>query len=80
VTGPIYIDGAKPGDALKITVLSFRPFCGLYEVYLEIGSAAPTRSREQRTIDGSLASTTIERLLSGFRPRERTTAYVCSTS
>ena len=25
VTGPIYIDGAKPGDALKITVLSFRP-------------------------------------------------------
>lgn len=25
VTGPVYIDGAKPGDALKITVLSFRP-------------------------------------------------------
>ena len=25
VTGPIYIDGAKPGDALKITVLSLRP-------------------------------------------------------
>ena len=25
VTGPVYIDGAKPGDALKITVRSFRP-------------------------------------------------------
>jgi acetamidase/formamidase len=25
VTGPVYIDGAQPGDALKITVLSFRP-------------------------------------------------------
>ena len=25
MTGPVYIDGAKPGDALKITVLSFRP-------------------------------------------------------
>ena len=25
VTGPVYIDGAKPGDALKITVLSLRP-------------------------------------------------------
>jgi len=25
VTGPVYIDGAKPGDALKIKVLSFRP-------------------------------------------------------
>jgi acetamidase/formamidase len=25
VTGPVFIDGAKPGDALKVTVLSFRP-------------------------------------------------------
>jgi len=25
VTGPVWIDGAAPGDALKITVLSFRP-------------------------------------------------------
>jgi acetamidase/formamidase len=25
VTGPIFIDGAKPGDALKVTVLSFEP-------------------------------------------------------
>ena len=25
VTGPVYIDGAKPGDALKVSVLSFRP-------------------------------------------------------
>ncbi len=25
VTGPVYIDGAQPGDALKVTVLSFRP-------------------------------------------------------
>ena len=25
VTGPIRIEGAKPGDALKVTVLSFRP-------------------------------------------------------
>jgi acetamidase/formamidase len=25
VTGPVWIDGAKPGDALKITVLSLRP-------------------------------------------------------
>ena len=25
VTGPVYVDGAKPGDALKITVRSFRP-------------------------------------------------------
>ncbi len=25
VTGPIYVDGAKPGDALKITFLSYRP-------------------------------------------------------
>lgn len=25
VTGPVYIDGAEPGDALKVTVLSFRP-------------------------------------------------------
>jgi acetamidase/formamidase len=25
VTGPVYVDGAKPGDALKVTVLSFRP-------------------------------------------------------
>jgi acetamidase/formamidase len=25
VTGPVWIDGAKPGDALKVTVLSFRP-------------------------------------------------------
>jgi acetamidase/formamidase len=25
VTGPIYIDGAQPGDALKVTVLSFKP-------------------------------------------------------
>ena len=25
VTGPVYIDGAKPGDALKVTVLSLRP-------------------------------------------------------
>jgi hypothetical protein len=44
------------------------------------GSAVPIRRREQRTVDGALASTSIERLLSGFRPRERTTAYVCSTA
>jgi acetamidase/formamidase len=25
VTGPVYVDGAQPGDALKVTVLSFRP-------------------------------------------------------
>ncbi|MEO6408472.1 MAG: acetamidase/formamidase family protein [Burkholderiaceae bacterium] len=25
VTGPVYIDGAEPGDALKVTILSFRP-------------------------------------------------------
>jgi len=25
VTGPVYVDGAEPGDALKIKVLSFRP-------------------------------------------------------
>lgn len=25
VTGPIYIDGAEPGDQLKVTLLSFRP-------------------------------------------------------
>ena len=25
VTGPVYIDGAKPGDALKVTVLSLQP-------------------------------------------------------
>jgi acetamidase/formamidase len=25
VTGPVYIDGAKPGDALKVSVLAFRP-------------------------------------------------------
>jgi acetamidase/formamidase len=25
VTGPVYVDGAKPGDALKVTVLSFQP-------------------------------------------------------
>ena len=25
VTGPVYIDGAQPGDALKVTILSFKP-------------------------------------------------------
>ena len=25
VTGPVFVDGAKPGDALKVTVLSFKP-------------------------------------------------------
>ena len=25
VTGPVWIDGAQPGDALKVTVLSFKP-------------------------------------------------------
>lgn len=25
VTGPVYVDGAKPGDALKVSVLAFRP-------------------------------------------------------
>ena len=25
VTGPVYVDGAKPGDALKVTVLSLQP-------------------------------------------------------
>jgi acetamidase/formamidase len=25
VTGPVYVDGAEPGDALKITILSFKP-------------------------------------------------------
>ncbi len=25
VTGPVFIDGARPGDALKVTVLSFKP-------------------------------------------------------
>ncbi|MEZ5660807.1 MAG: acetamidase/formamidase family protein, partial [Burkholderiaceae bacterium] len=25
VTGPVFVDGAKPGDALKVTVLSFQP-------------------------------------------------------
>lgn len=25
VTGPIYVDGAKPGDALRVTIESFRP-------------------------------------------------------
>jgi acetamidase/formamidase len=25
VTGPVYIDGAEPGDALKVTVLGFQP-------------------------------------------------------
>ena len=44
------------------------------------GSPVPVRRRGQRTIGGSLASTSIERLLSGFRPRDRTTAYVRSTS
>ena len=25
VTGPVYVDGARPGDALKVTILSLRP-------------------------------------------------------
>src|SRR6266540_2344456 len=25
VTGPVFVDGAEPGDALKVTVLSFKP-------------------------------------------------------
>ena len=25
VTGPVYVDGAEPGDALKVTLMSFRP-------------------------------------------------------
>ncbi|HEX4268010.1 MAG TPA: acetamidase/formamidase family protein, partial [Steroidobacteraceae bacterium] len=25
VTGPVYVDGAQPGDILKVTVLSFAP-------------------------------------------------------
>ncbi len=25
VTGPVYIDGAEPGDALKVTILGFQP-------------------------------------------------------
>ena len=25
VTGPVYIDGAEPGDVLKVTLLSFAP-------------------------------------------------------
>ena len=25
VTGPVYIDGAEPGDALKVTLLAFHP-------------------------------------------------------
>ena len=25
VTGPVYIDGAEPGDALKVTLLGFKP-------------------------------------------------------
>ncbi|MBV8413038.1 MAG: acetamidase/formamidase family protein, partial [Alphaproteobacteria bacterium] len=25
VTGPVYVDGAKPGDALKVTVLALQP-------------------------------------------------------
>ena len=25
VTGPVYVDGAEPGDVLKVTLLSFRP-------------------------------------------------------
>src|SRR5215217_4755632 len=25
VTGPVFVDGAEPGDALKVTVLGFRP-------------------------------------------------------
>ena len=27
VTGPVYVDGAEPGDVLKVTLLSFKP-CG----------------------------------------------------
>ena len=44
------------------------------------GSAAPIRRREQRTVDGPLASTSIERLLSGFGPANGMSAYVRSTS
>jgi hypothetical protein len=47
--------------------------------YVRWGSAVPIRRREQRTVDGSSVSTSIERPLSGFRLRERTTACVCST-
>ncbi|HYX01691.1 MAG TPA: acetamidase/formamidase family protein, partial [Reyranella sp.] len=25
VTGPVYVDGARPGDALKVSVLSLQP-------------------------------------------------------
>ena len=25
MTGPVYVDGAEPGDILKVTVLSFAP-------------------------------------------------------
>ena len=25
VTGPVYVEGAEPGDALKVTMLSFKP-------------------------------------------------------
>ena len=25
VTGPVYIEGAEPGDVLKVTILSFKP-------------------------------------------------------
>ena len=25
VTGPVYVDGAKPGDALRVTILSLKP-------------------------------------------------------
>ena len=75
----VRIDAAAPGvQRTPPQLMAIRR--ASEQIERPLWSAAPIRRREQRTVDGSLASTSIERLLSGFRPRERTTAYVRSTS
>ena len=53
VTGPVHVDGAAPGDALKVTITSSRPRAGAGRRTSRASGCSPTSSRSRRCISGN---------------------------
>ena len=54
VTGPVYVDGAEPGDAIKVTLLrASRPRAGAGRPTSRASACSPTSSRSRRCISGT---------------------------
>ena len=54
VAGPVFIDGAEPGDAIKVTLLDFTPSGWGWTANIPGFGLLPTRSKSRRFTSGHM--------------------------